>query len=73
MTATGNGASVSAGRATIAKAVGPGPARLLIRAKGRKKAVLDRAGKVKLSIAITYTPTGGTAGTQRLKVKLKKL
>ena len=31
-----------------------------------------QTGKVKLNLAITYTPTGGDPSTQSVKVKLKK-
>ena len=40
--------------------------------KGKKKRKLNETGKVKLNVAITYTPTGGVPSTQSLKVKLKK-
>jgi hypothetical protein len=69
---SGNGVRV-AGAAAISKAVGAGPAQLLIKAKGRKKRQLNQTGKVKLKVAVTYTPTGGDPGTRSLKVKLKKL
>jgi hypothetical protein len=73
LTASGSGVTVtSAGQATIAQAVSAGPARVLIKAKGRKKAKLNRTGEVKVAVAITYTPTNGTANTQTVKVKLKK-
>jgi hypothetical protein len=48
------------------------PAQLLIKARGKKKGKLNETGKVKLNVAITYTPTGGDAATQSVKVKLKK-
>jgi len=68
-----NGANVaSAGRAVVSKAVGPGNAQLLIKAKGKKKRKLNEKGKVKLNVAVTYTPTGGDPSTQSLKVKLKR-
>ena len=73
LTGSGNGAKVaSAGRAAISKAVSPGNAQLLIKAKGKKQRKLDERGKVKLNVAVTYTPTGGDPSTQSLKVKLKK-
>ena len=62
----------AAGAAVISKAVTPGTASLLIKAKGKKKKKLNQKGKVKLNAAITYTPTGGDPKTQSLKVKLKK-
>jgi hypothetical protein len=73
LTVSGNGlAAASAGQATIAQAVSAGPAGVLIKAKGTKKAKLNRTGKVKLDVAITYTPTNGTANTQTVRVKLEK-
>jgi hypothetical protein len=71
LTAFGKGVN-AASVATISKAVTPGTATLLIRAKGKKKRKLNDTGKVKLNPTITYTPTGGTATTQSRKVKLKK-
>jgi hypothetical protein len=70
LTASGNG--VKAAGATSAKAVTAGNAQLLIKAKGKKKRKLNRKGKVKLNVAVSYTPTGGDPNTQLLKVKLKK-
>ena len=69
---SGNGAKVAAAGATTSKAVTPGTAQLLIKAKGKKKRKLNETGKVKLSVAVTYTPTGGKPNTQTVKVKLKK-
>jgi hypothetical protein len=70
---SGNGAKVAAAEARISKAVTPGAAQLLIKAKGKKKKKLNQKGKVKLNVAVTYTPTGGDPRTQSVKVKLKKL
>jgi hypothetical protein len=70
LTAAGKGFKVTA--ATISKAVGAGTAQLKIRAKGKKKATLNEAGKVKVKPKISFTPTGGTASTQTRKLKLKK-
>jgi len=73
LTASGNGVRVASGRgAEISKSVPAGPAQLQIKAKGKKKKTLNDTGKVKLRLAITYTPTGGDASTQSLKVKLRK-
>jgi hypothetical protein len=71
---TGSGKGVkAAGAAVISKAVSaPGIAKLTIRAKGKKKRKLNETGKVKLKVAITYTPTGGDPRTQPRKLKLKK-
>jgi hypothetical protein len=71
LTASGKGVKVS-GAAAISKAVTPGEATLLIKAKGKKKRKLNDTGKVKVSLTITYTPTGGDTSSQSTKVKLKK-
>jgi hypothetical protein len=70
---TGSGKGVkAAGAAVSSKAVNPGQAQLLIKAKGKQKRKLNETGKVKLNVAVTYTPTGGDPSTQSVKVKLKK-
>ena len=53
-------------------APGSGPSQLLVKAKGKKRATLNNTGKVKLSLAVTYTPTDGDPNTRSLKVVLKK-
>lgn len=50
----------------------PGEIELLIRATGKKKKKLNRKGEVKINPTITYTPTGGDASSQSIKVKLKR-
>jgi hypothetical protein len=50
----------------------PGEVLLPIRSRGKKKRKLLDKGKVKLSLEITYTPTGGAAAEQATKLKLKK-
>jgi len=70
---SGKGAKVaSAGGAVISKAVGAGPAQLLVKAKGKQLKTLNATGKVKLTVTITYTPTNGAPGNQSVKVMLKK-
>jgi hypothetical protein len=44
----------------------------VVKGKGKKRKTLNRTGKVKLNLAITYTATGGEPSTRSLKVKLKK-
>jgi hypothetical protein len=71
--ANGKGVKASsAGDAVISKSVVSGQAKLLIKAKGKKKRNLSRKGKVKLNVAISFTPKGGHTRTQSIKVKLKK-
>jgi hypothetical protein len=73
LTATGNGIRASStGSAAASESVAAGPVQLLIKATGRKRKTLNATGKVKLGVALTYTPTLGEAKTQLLKVKLKK-
>lgn len=73
LSGSANGAKVaSAGTAVISKAVAAGPAQLLIKATGKKKAKLKKKGKVKLNVSVTFTPTDGDPSTQSVKVKLKK-
>jgi hypothetical protein len=71
LTGSGGGAKV-AGGAVMSKAVTAGRAKIVIRAKGKKKRTLNETGKVKVRPKITYTPTGGEPGTQKLKLKLLK-
>src|SRR5262249_2603201 len=64
LTGSGNGVMAAvAGRAMTSKSVGAGEAQLLIKAKGKKKRKLNETGRVKLNVAITYTPTGGDPNT----------
>ena len=73
LTGSGNGVkAASAGRAVISKSVGAGQTQLLIKAKRKKEKKLNETGKVKLQVAVTYTPTGGDPSTQSVKVKLIK-
>jgi hypothetical protein len=71
LTGSGGGAKVAAGAVT-SKAVQAGQAKIVIRAKGKKKATLNANGKVKVKPKVTYTPTGGDPGIQKLKLKLLK-
>jgi hypothetical protein len=62
-----------AARAVIAKTVtAAGEVKLPIRAKGKKQRALNETGKVKVSFAVTYTPTGGDPSTQSRALKRKK-
>jgi hypothetical protein len=72
LSGSGNGATVASARAVTSKSVPAGPAQLRIKAKGKKKRMLNETGRVKLSVAITYRPTGGDPNTESVKVKLKK-
>jgi hypothetical protein len=68
---TGAGKGVNA--AVVSRKVrAPGRVRLKIEAKGKKKRKLNSTGKVKVTPEITYAPTGGSASTQSVTVKLVK-
>ena len=61
------------GGATASKVVaGAGTVKLLIKAKGAKRRVLQRTGKVKVKVRITFTPTGGVPNTRSRRVTLVK-
>lgn len=73
LTGAGAGAKVSSAGAVTAKTVtAPGQAKLKIRARGSKLSKLNDKGKVTLKVKVIYTPTGGDARIQQLKVKLRK-
>jgi hypothetical protein len=73
LSASGRGVKVfTAPQALSSKSVGAGQTQLLIKANGKKKRKLNETGKVKLNVAVTYTPTGGAPSSQSVKVKLKK-
>jgi hypothetical protein len=71
LTGSGTGVNASSAAAT-SKAVGPGNAQLLVKAKGKKRRKLNQKGKVKLTVGVTYTPSGGQPSTQSINLKLKK-
>jgi hypothetical protein len=74
LTGSGKGVKVAVpAGAVISKTVSaPGMVKLTIKAKGKKRTMLNETGKVKVKPTITYTPTGGDPATQSVKVKLKK-
>lgn len=74
LSASGKGVKSAGAAGAVASVTVPnaGPAELVVKSKGKKRRQLNRAGKVKLRVKVTYTPTGGDPGTQTLKVKLRK-
>jgi hypothetical protein len=68
----GQGAQVASAGAHASKPLPAGPATLLVKPAGKKKRKLNATGGVKVTVFITYTPSGGDPGTESLKVKLKK-
>jgi tripartite motif-containing protein 71 len=51
---------------------GVGDTKLSIKAKGKASKKLTKKGKVKLTLAVTFTPTGGEPNERSKKVKLKR-
>jgi hypothetical protein len=72
LSGSGSGATVASAGAVTSKSVGAIEAQLLVKATGKKKRKLNETGKVNLTVAATYTPTGGKPATQSVNVKLKK-
>jgi hypothetical protein len=69
---TGKGAKVSSVARSSKSVTAPGPVPVVIKATGKKGKKLNQTGKVKLSVTLTFTPTGGSPSSQAVKVKLKK-
>jgi hypothetical protein len=70
---TGKGVKKAAAGAVIAKTVeAPGVVKLKIRVKGKKQRQLEKTGKVKVLVDVTYTPTGGDPSIQPRKLMLRK-
>jgi hypothetical protein len=74
LTLTGAGvASQRLARPAVSMPVtGAGVVDLLVKPKGKTKKKLNKAGKAKAKVTITFTPTGGSANVQQKTVKLKK-
>jgi hypothetical protein len=49
-----------------------GTVKLLVKPKGSAKHKLNKTGKVKVKVKVTFTPTGGASNTQTKRVKLIK-
>ena len=72
LTGSGRGVKVAGAAVTRKQLRAPGKVKLLIKAKGKKKRKLNSTGKVRVWPEITYTPIGGSASTQSMKVRLIK-
>jgi hypothetical protein len=72
LTGSGKGAKVASEGAHASKTVQAGAATLHVKAKGKKAKQLAETGKAKLSVKVTFTPTGGDASTSTIKMKLRK-
>ena len=58
--------------ASADKAVGAGTVKLTVKAKGKQRKKLNKKGKVKLTLKVSFTPNFGSGKTQTKKVTLKK-
>ena len=84
VTVAGPGAITLTGKGVLTRRISPGfqargeaaaagsTTTLLIKVKGKRRKKLSRTGRVKVSVKVTYTPTGGTPGAQAKRIKLKK-
>ena len=73
VTLPGPGTLSIAGAGASTQAVGAaGIVKVPIAARGSKKRLLERSGRVKLKITVTFVPSGGTANSQTATLKLKK-
>jgi len=57
---------------TTVNATAAGTVTLPLKAIGKGLKTLNKNGKLKLKLPVTFTPTGGTAGTQKFGLTLKK-
>jgi hypothetical protein len=55
-----------------AAAPAAGPLSLPVKPTGKTAKKLKKIGKAKVSVSVTFTPTGGTANTLTHTVKLKR-
>ena len=67
LTATGNGLKKATGKPTAV-----GATKLKLKALGKAKRKLDEEGTIKLKLSLRWAPTGNTAATQTVKVKLEE-
>jgi hypothetical protein len=72
LTLTGKGVKTTSGAAASQAVPTEGKVTLPVRAKGKKRRKLNETGNVKVSLEVTYTPSGGDASAQATKLKLKK-
>ena len=74
VTVPGPGTVAVSGKGLIGakvKAKGAGPVKVSLKLSSAEKKTLAKKGKVTIKVAITFTPTGGTAGTATKTVTFK--
>ena len=59
-------------RVKVTTPASAGNVKLTVQATGKAKQTLVRVGRVKVKVAITFTPTGGTAKSRSVSVLLKR-
>jgi trimeric autotransporter adhesin len=60
------------GSVSVTTPSSPATVALAVQATGKSKQTLDRVGRVKVKVAITFTPTGGSATSRSATVVLRK-
>jgi hypothetical protein len=72
LTVSGNGVKGMVAAASKSVAVSAGRVKVLVKTKGKKRHKLDKLGKVKVAVKLTYTPDGVKSNSEKAKLKLKK-
>jgi DNA-binding beta-propeller fold protein YncE len=75
VTLPGSGELTLSGKGVVTLTKTPraaGTVKLLVKAKAKRKKKLNRKGRVKVNAQVTFTPIGGTPGSQHKGIKLKK-
>jgi hypothetical protein len=74
LTLTGKGlVAQRPARASVSRTVpAAGIVNLLVKSKGKTKKKLNKTGKAKVTLTITFTPTGGSAASKTKSIILKK-
>ncbi len=62
----------SSASASKAVATSGGTTKVLVKPNKKTKKILDKRGKAKVKVTVTYTPTGALPIIEKAKVKLKK-
>lgn len=62
----------ASGAVASEKVTASGAVKLLVKPKGKTKQKLNKTGKAKVKVSVTYTPTGGNPATQSERLKLIK-
>jgi hypothetical protein len=69
---SGEGVKGTIAAASKSVAVSPGTVTVRVKTKGKKRHKLNKLGKVKVSVRLTYTPNGVKSNSEKTILKLKK-